>query len=171
MSDEQTRNTRYISWGEITYYSAATLVAISVLIASIMENRVLIGLLVTCLLYGLIILEVLLALISKDRRPSKFEINEFPLSLPSIDAIQVTLGVAMLVAGVAVFGFQIYWYLKNGSWMPLSLIDVASKLDVAWAQSPNDWVGIWEILNYVPTAAFLFATGVYIYTKADEILV
>ncbi|MBB1249138.1 hypothetical protein [Rhizobium sp. G21] len=74
----------------------------------------------------------------------------------------------LLVGGAMVLVLQIVWYLQNGVWTYLSVIDVLKRVMrgsphtrgsfALWLDNPASWRGLYEVLVYLPTFAALFAT-------------
>ena len=59
------------------------------------------------------------------------------------------------VPGLGIITWQIYIYLKNDEWNSVSLITGLKYLNNSWAAHPNDWEGLWNILNMVPLSVIL----------------
>lgn len=52
--------------------------------------------------------------------------------------------------------YQMLEYLKKGFWGSLSLIDVMRYFKIKWALMPQDWFGLWNLLNFINVAFFIF---------------
>jgi len=44
---------------------------------------------------------------------------------------------------------QVLYFLKTGHWLPVSLITVLQWVGCNWALTPNDWYGLWKVLNTI----------------------
>ncbi len=73
------------------------------------------------------------------------------------------IGGWVIVLGLIVFGFQIYEYLRTGSWLSVSVISTLAWCGIApianWAAVPNDWIGLHRILSMIPTSLALIVVG------------
>lgn len=74
-------------------------------------------------------------------------------------------GVTLILAGIGIFGFQIFIYLKSGQWIELPLLMVAfwPSEFVSWLYNPNSWIGLQKIiygaLELIPLSLFLVLVG------------
>lgn len=66
------------------------------------------------------------------------------------DNIRAIALILLLFGGLGVMGWQIYGYLKFGVWMPISIITALEWMQVQWAHSPNDWIGLHNIVQKIP---------------------
>ena len=57
---------------------------------------------------------------------------------------------SVTLAGFGFLLFQVYLYFKTGHWVSPSIINGLVSLGVEWAKYPNDWYGIWKILDKLP---------------------
>ena len=80
-------------------------------------------------------------------------------------AFYVVTGLALIFYGMS-FLAQIYNWMQQGEWVGYSLIDALKGQGPsgwsAWADSPNSWIGIHKILDYINPAvpaAFLHYYG------------
>lgn len=71
-----------------------------------------------------------------------------PESVASV-IFRAVVGVSFILAGVALFGVQAVWYLRDGFWTGMSVVDVLAYLKNAWAASPTEWIGAHKVLSYV----------------------
>lgn len=69
------------------------------------------------------------------------------------DNISAIALILLLFGGLGVLGWQVYEYLKVGVWVPISIITALEWMQVQWAFSPNDWVGLHNILKKLPLSA------------------
>ena len=68
-------------------------------------------------------------------------------------------GIALLIgilAPICIFGYQILTYLKTGFWQSISVINVMQYYGIKWAFVPNDWLGLWKLLNMVNISVPIF---------------
>ncbi len=56
----------------------------------------------------------------------------------------------LFITGPAILIWQMYKYLRFGSWSALSVIDAIKWCNVQWAASPRDWIGLHQILEWMP---------------------
>ena len=67
--------------------------------------------------------------------------------------------VGWIFVGLPVVGYQVVVYLRSGQWMKLSAIDgfkyFISRDTWSWLWSPQDWIGIHELLESTPLSLFL----------------
>lgn len=102
----------------------------------------------------------LLEILNKDPNPSpKIDyryisnffkgINYRDSGLEFCEFIAMSLLCLSIFCPFFVIGYQIFLYLKNGFWQSLSIIDVLSYFNIPWAVWPNDWIGLWKVLNFI----------------------
>jgi len=84
-------------------------------------------------------------------------------------------GILIILAGIALFGFQVFVYLKEGKWVefPLSfLAQFGPNEFVSWLNHPTSWYGIHKIihgtLELIPLSLFAIFVGGYISSMAYE---
>lgn len=79
----------------------------------------------------------------------------------NFDASDARFGIAIIImlGGIAIFGYQVYQYLKAGIWQPISLTTAMQFMNVKWAISPTDWAGLYQILDFIPLSATVFVAG------------
>jgi len=61
----------------------------------------------------------------------------------------------LIFAGPAILSWQIYKYLRIGSWPSLSVVDALTWCNVKWATTPADWLGLHQSLEWMPLSLFL----------------
>ena len=64
-----------------------------------------------------------------------------------------------LLGGLFIIGMQIFFYLKEGAWNSVSIIDGLVELNLKWAINPQDWLGLWNILDFLPLSVSLLVLG------------
>lgn len=72
----------------------------------------------------------------------------------------VPLLLVSIFAAIGILGWQVYSYLRYGEWSALSAIVVLRWLNVGWAHSPRDWVGLHDLLDAIPLSMIALAAGV-----------
>lgn len=90
------------------------------------------------------------------------------MSTNSFDRITTGLIVSISIfAGFCVIGYQAYTYLYSGSWTSISVVDglIAvswgdPSLFNEWLRQPNTWIGLHNILNWVPSSVALIGFGI-----------
>lgn len=77
-----------------------------------------------------------------------------------------------LVLGAGVLVYQCYQWLRFSVWVPISIISALQWLEMPWALSPRDWLGLFELLNFVPLSiglpVFGFAVAMGIASAVDH---
>ncbi|MER9176342.1 hypothetical protein NKH72_22440 [Mesorhizobium sp. M0955] len=69
-------------------------------------------------------------------------------------------GQAIFYSGIVGFGIQVFWFLREGVWSGLSLIDVAKfGSDWPWLYEPQRWQGVHFTLNWVSLPLILLVWG------------
>jgi hypothetical protein len=82
------------------------------------------------------------------------------------DSSDVSLAGAELsaFAAVCVVVYQVYLYLKHGTWVSLSVLDallyLLRKNPPPWLLYPDDWVGVHKLLDKTPLALCLVILGI-----------
>ena len=76
-----------------------------------------------------------------------------------LDVLVPILGVGILSA-FGIVGWQVYAYLKLGAWQALSVVTALVWLNVDWARSPHDWVGVHKLLDGMPLSLTAFLAGI-----------
>ncbi len=73
-----------------------------------------------------------------------------------VSAIFFTLGLAVLF-------FQTYLWLRFGEWLGISVIDglkyFISPTDWPWLWNPNDWIGLYNLVDKTPLFLFFWLVG------------
>ena len=77
-------------------------------------------------------------------------------------ALAILAGTWCVLGALGVLAFQIYHYLRYGSWIALSVLDVLKGVGIEWALRPADWAGLHQFLDWVPLSAALLVLGVVI---------
>ena len=67
---------------------------------------------------------------------------------------------AIVTIGALIPAYQVYNYLKAGYWQSISIIDALKSVDIQWAVYPQDWVGLWSVLDFVPLSIFILFLGI-----------
>ena len=68
-------------------------------------------------------------------------------SAPNVVIAAYTIG---LLGGLAVFGWQVFYWLRNGIWMQIPFYDAFAALGINFnnAYISNDWKGLSKILQW-----------------------
>ena len=77
-------------------------------------------------------------------------------------------GCAIFLSGIGIVSFQIYEYLKQGEWLSFTVIDGLLFIDSSWAKEPDDWLGIWKILNTIPLSLALIILAFIVFSGRGE---
>ncbi len=83
------------------------------------------------------------------------------------------IGVCFVFAGISVFFYQSYLFLRHGELFLFSLIDGMeiinryTYLAGEWVMNPRDWTGLHLIMSWVPLAPVLWLSGFYIAVMDD----
>jgi len=56
------------------------------------------------------------------------------------------VGLLVALAGLAVLAYQVYFYLRNGQWLPVSVMSAAAP-HVPWLRDPRSWVGLHKLVR------------------------
>lgn len=77
----------------------------------------------------------------------------------------------LLVLCLAIVGFQIYLWLKNGFWVELPFIRILEYApnfrNLTWIYQPSSWLGVHKVISYilnmgVAAVTFLLAVVIFI---------
>ncbi|MER8567531.1 hypothetical protein NKH85_16235 [Mesorhizobium sp. M0924] len=83
----------------------------------------------------------------------------------------MVVGIVALVfwlAGFAVIATQMWGYLQTATWQPFSFIDAGRLFsDQLWFSQPNQWLGLYRILDWIPVSLVLVAMG-YLIVISDD---
>lgn len=85
------------------------------------------------------------------------------------------LGIVMLLAGLALLGFQIFLFLYHGTWSSYSLlrfIDFTPIQFQAWVVRPDQWLGLHKVVYWlldIPLSFLSLAFG-YLLIKFSDLL-
>ena len=87
-------------------------------------------------------------------------------------AMMLALGVAPLLGGIALLGWQVIRWLYVGEWQPVAINDLlrGASSPPSWAWAPTEWVGVWKVLEWFPASLFgiLFGGGVLLLFLFDD---
>lgn len=77
-------------------------------------------------------------------------------------------GALLVLAGLGIFGLQIFAYLKSGEWakLPLKMLVVFGPADFeSWINHPTNWLGLHKIVNgmleLAPLSLCALALGIW----------
>jgi hypothetical protein len=64
-----------------------------------------------------------------------------------------------ILGALGILGYQIYFYLRSGYWLSISIITALGWLESEWALNPTQWLGLHEILDSIPLSVTSLALG------------
>lgn len=73
------------------------------------------------------------------------------------------LAIAFLAMALPVVGLQALYYLKEGGWLPVTIVDGLKVLNVGWASDPNIMLGLHEVLKQIPLSPVLLSLAALCY--------
>lgn len=82
-------------------------------------------------------------------------------------ALNAALVLSCIAAGPGVLVWQLWTFLTEGNWHPVSvlhLLEWAGTND-AWVHAPTSWIGLWKVLSWMPlslTAMIVGAVSFYV---------
>lgn len=59
--------------------------------------------------------------------------------------------ITLILGSIAVIIFQVYYFLKNGQWVPIAFTDLT---DFSYVK--NNWAGLYLLLEWLPASIGLF---------------
>lgn len=80
----------------------------------------------------------------------------------------------LIIAGLSVFLYQSYLFLRHGELFLFSLIDAMEIINRytyfagEWVANPKDWTGLHLIMSWVPLAPVLWLSGFYLLADIDN---
>lgn len=95
------------------------------------------------------------AIFQEERRLDQFYAVLFPLMF------------TIMGAGVLVFGFQVFFWLKMGEWPPISLADAFAF--AGWEIPQTSWRGLQQLLNWLPLSMTLLAGPLILFPLFEAI--
>ena len=54
-----------------------------------------------------------------------------------------------LLSPICILGWQLYQYLRYDEWIGVSVITGLQALGMEWALYPDDWLGLYELLDMI----------------------
>jgi len=76
--------------------------------------------------------------------------------------IVILAGLLVSLAGLSVLAYQVYFYLKNGQWFPISVMSATAPY-VPWLRNPQSWIGLYKLIRdalaLCPLSVALIITG------------
>lgn len=69
-----------------------------------------------------------------------------------IAVLLLVIMVILMIGPAVVLGIQALWFLQSGEWTSVTVFDFLHAVGViaAWLDHPDDWIGPWKILNWMP---------------------
>lgn len=84
-------------------------------------------------------------------------------------------GVLLILATAVLVGFQLFFYLYKGQWIPMSLgrfVEYAPDQFYLWIVKPQAWIGLHKIIKWsldIPLAFICFIAG-YLFIKISDFI-
>lgn len=75
------------------------------------------------------------------------------------DFIKFIAAITLIFGGLGVVGWQVYEFLRNNSWNPVSVVTALQWMKIQWALNPTDWIGLYNILQMVPLSLMMIVSG------------
>ena len=76
-------------------------------------------------------------------------------------------GIAVMAIGLSLLIWQIYSFLRFNIWTPVSVLSFLGWIGIPeitqWVHFPNDWIGLYRILNQIPLNITLLIVGFFIW--------
>lgn len=80
------------------------------------------------------------------------------------EGVRFTVFGIFALSGSWVVGKQCYTYLRYGVWESRSVIDLMRFFGSNWAASPDDWIGLYNVLEWMPMSIALVLAGFFLAT-------
>ncbi len=83
-------------------------------------------------------------------------------TLPSVPKLVSFAAWFCVLAGVAVFGLQVFGWLDSGQWTSYPLLDSLGRINqglASWTAYPREWVGLHTALSWVSLSVGLAFVG------------
>jgi hypothetical protein len=78
------------------------------------------------------------------------------------------IGAAFWIGAVIVLSLQAYVFLQDGVWPPFSIIDAGKYFTTyPWFYQPDQWLGLYKILHWIPVSLVLAAVGYFVIVSRD----
>lgn len=58
----------------------------------------------------------------------------------------VFAGLLVAIAGLAVLAYQVFYYLRNGQWLSISVMSVGAPY-IPWLRDPQSWIGLYRLVR------------------------
>ncbi len=69
---------------------------------------------------------------------------------------------------IFIIGYQVFTYLQTGTWVPISIITLFKWIGMPWAINPQNWFGMYNILDAMPLSITVFVLSIVIALISDE---
>jgi hypothetical protein len=90
------------------------------------------------------------------------------------DAWRVLIAL-LVIAGIGGFvfliGYQSYWFLRTGNWIPMGIIDglIWAGSGWSWLMFPTEWLGLHSLINKINAGFALFLIASLVASIADQL--
>ena len=82
----------------------------------------------------------------------------------SSEEVGFIIGGLIFLSGLAVIGWQIFNYMKDGIWNSVSIITAMQYFGNKWSLNPVEWTGLWNTLEFIPLSITLIVFGILLST-------
>ena len=106
----------------------------------------------------------------------KYDLNKLSATEKAWLKFLRTIGILLFILGVGIIGIQIFIYLKDGTWIQVSLLILAAfgpEAFTDWLGDPSSWIGLHSIifsaLKITPVSLLLIVSGyiTFIYNDVE----
>lgn len=79
--------------------------------------------------------------------------------------IVLRISVGLMLAGLAIIGYQGFMWLKYGQWLSISLLNLfqynwgVSQDLLLWSIYGGNWEGLRKLLDFIPVSLTIMASG------------
>ena len=96
----------------------------------------------------------------------KYDLNRLTASEKAWLKLLRGIGIFLFMLGVGIIGFQVFIYLKDGTWFQVPFLILATlgpETFIDWLREPNSWHGLHSIilatLEITPISLLLIISG------------
>lgn len=69
------------------------------------------------------------------------------------------ISITLFMIGAIVLATQVLYFLHDGVWVPVSLLDGIKYIDPDWVANPSSWVGLHQVFGATPASVFAIGAG------------